>query len=231
MVSLNVFRTSADFIHLVAILILLWRIRLTKTCAGVSLKTQELYLLVFVTRYLDLAWNFESAYNTVMKLFFLGATGATVFLMRFKYAHTYDREHDTFRVVFLIGPCLVAALCVHSAFTVAEILWTFSIYLEAVAILPQLFLVQRTGEVEAMNSHYIFCLGSYRALYILNWVYRRVFARRLRSAAHSHAAPPPGTLPSPTTRSGSCGCRASCRPCCTATSSTITSRRASRARS
>jgi ER lumen protein retaining receptor len=53
-----------------------------------------------------------------------------------------------------------------------EILWTFSIYLESVAILPQLFMVQKTGEAESITSHYLFALGMYRALYIFNWVYR-----------------------------------------------------------
>ena len=53
-----------------------------------------------------------------------------------------------------------------------EILWTFSIYLESVAILPQLFMVSKTGEAESITSHYLFALGSYRALYILNWIYR-----------------------------------------------------------
>jgi hypothetical protein len=51
-------------------------------------------------------------------------------------------------------------------------LWTFSIYLESVAILPQLFMVSKTGEAESITSHYLFALGSYRALYILNWIYR-----------------------------------------------------------
>lgn len=51
-------------------------------------------------------------------------------------------------------------------------LWAFSIYLEAVAILPQLFLVTKTGEAENITSHYLFALGSYRALYIINWIYR-----------------------------------------------------------
>ena len=49
-------------------------------------------------------------------------------------------------------------------------MWTFSIYLEAVAILPQLFMVSKTGEAESITSHYLFALGSYRALYIINWV-------------------------------------------------------------
>ena len=53
-----------------------------------------------------------------------------------------------------------------------QILWTFSIYLEAVAILPQLFMITKTGEAETITSHYLFALGSYRGLYILNWIYR-----------------------------------------------------------
>jgi ER lumen protein retaining receptor len=44
--------------------------------------------------------------------------------------------------------------------------------LEAVAILPQLFMLQRRGEAETITAHYLFALGSYRGLYILNWVYR-----------------------------------------------------------
>jgi ER lumen protein retaining receptor len=53
-----------------------------------------------------------------------------------------------------------------------EILWSFSIYLEAVGILPQLFMLQRTGEAETITTHYLFALGAYRALYVPNWVYR-----------------------------------------------------------
>lgn len=48
--------------------------------------------------------------------------------------------------------------------------WLFSIYLEAVAILPQLILLQRRGMQNML--YYVVLLGAYRALYILNWVYR-----------------------------------------------------------
>jgi len=64
---------------------------------------------------------------------------------------------------------------INHEFTVMEILWTWSIYLEAVAILPQLFMVSKTGEAESITSHYLFALGSYRALYIFNWGYRYFF--------------------------------------------------------
>ncbi len=58
---------------------------------------------------------------------------------------------------------------------VVQILWTFSIYLESVAILPQLFMISKTGEAETITSHYLFALGSYRALYVFNWIYRFSF--------------------------------------------------------
>ena len=41
-------------------------------------------------------------------------------------------------------------------------------------LLLQLFMVSKTGEAESITSHYLFALGSYRGLYILNWVYRYV---------------------------------------------------------
>lgn len=56
-----------------------------------------------------------------------------------------------------------------------QILWTFSIYLESVAILPQLFMVSKTGEAETITSHYLFALGVYRTLYLFNWIWRYHF--------------------------------------------------------
>ncbi len=42
------------------------------------------------------------------------------------------------------------------------------------AILPQMFLLSNTGEAEAITTHYLLCLGLYRAFYLLNWIYRFV---------------------------------------------------------
>lgn len=58
---------------------------------------------------------------------------------------------------------------------VFQILWTFSIYLESVAILPQLFMISKTGEAETITTHYLFFLGLYRALYLVNWIWRFYF--------------------------------------------------------
>lgn len=39
-------------------------------------------------------------------------------------------------------------------------------------MLPQMFQLHKTGEAETITTHYLFCLGFYRVLYLLNWVYR-----------------------------------------------------------
>ena len=87
---------------------------------------------------------------------------------------TNDPSIDTFRVEYLLGPCVLLSLIFNYKFTLAEILWSFSIFLESVAILPQLFMLQRTGEAETITTHYLAALGAYRAFYIPNWIYRCV---------------------------------------------------------
>jgi ER lumen protein retaining receptor len=57
---MNIFRLAGDMTHLASCLVLLLKIVTTKSCRGVSLRTQELYLLVFVTRYLDLFTTYIS---------------------------------------------------------------------------------------------------------------------------------------------------------------------------
>ncbi|WVZ06910.1 hypothetical protein V8G54_020256, partial [Vigna mungo] len=141
---------------------------------GVSLKTQELYALVFACRYLDIFTNFVSLYNTVMKLIFLGSSFSIVWYMRYHKVvrRSYDKDQDTFRHYFLVLPCLLLALLINEKFTFKEVMWTFSLYLEAVAILPQLVLLQRTRNIDNLTGQYVFLLGAYRGLYILNWIYR-----------------------------------------------------------
>ena len=68
-------------LHLISFLVLLFRIRTQRSCRGVSLKTQLLFLIVFCCRYLDLFFSYISLYNTVMKIFFIAATATTVYWM------------------------------------------------------------------------------------------------------------------------------------------------------
>jgi len=61
---MNLFRLCGDVSHVVSIVVLALRLNATKSAVGISLKTQELYLIVFVARYADLFSHFYSYYNT-----------------------------------------------------------------------------------------------------------------------------------------------------------------------
>lgn len=93
------------------------------TLVGISLKTQELYALVFAARYLDLFVHFVSLYNTVMKLVFLASSFSIVWYMRRHkiVRRTYDKDHDTFHHYILVLPCLLLALLVNERFTFREV--------------------------------------------------------------------------------------------------------------
>lgn len=56
-----------------------------------------------------------------MKLVFIGASYATVYLMYVKFKATYDHNHDTFRIEFLLIPTFVLALLLNHEFTVMEV--------------------------------------------------------------------------------------------------------------
>ncbi|KZT69646.1 ER lumen protein retaining receptor [Daedalea quercina L-15889] len=169
---MNLFRFFGDMSHLASILILLYKIHATRSVRGLSFKTQALYVTVFVARYLDVFTEFVSVYNTLMKIFFISSSCFVLYLMKGRYRPTNDPSIDTFRVEYLLGPCALLALIFHYRWSFLEVLWSFSIFLESVAILPQLFMLQRTGEAETITTHYLAALGAYRALYIPNWIYR-----------------------------------------------------------
>lgn len=172
---MNIFRLCGDASHVLSIFLLLYKLHKNKSCVGVSCRTQEIYLIVFLLRYVDLGWIFFSVYNSVMKSIFIISTAYLIYIMRRMppVATTYDREKDNFCYELYFLPAVtVLGFVTAQAWTLDEILWTTSIWLESVAIVPQLMLLQQIREVENITSHFVGAMGSYRAFYLLNWIYR-----------------------------------------------------------
>jgi len=70
---------------------------------------------VFLTRYLDLFTYFHSLYNSVMKVIYIVASAAVVYLLRYvepyKSSYQKDAKNDSFlHVKFAILPCALLAL-------------------------------------------------------------------------------------------------------------------------
>lgn len=90
--------------------------------------------MVFITRYLDLATNYVSVYNSVMKVIFIVSSIATCYLIFFKFRATYDSNHDAFRAEFLVIPTAGLALLVNHEFSVMEVCQC--VYLVCLPALP-----------------------------------------------------------------------------------------------
>jgi ER lumen protein retaining receptor len=88
---------------------------------GISFKTQVLYSLVFITRYLDVFIKNISIYNTVMKVFFTASSLYILYLMRFKYQATYDKKLDNFQVEYLLVGSLAMGLLTTYDFNIIEV--------------------------------------------------------------------------------------------------------------
>lgn len=117
----------------------------------------------------------------MMKVIYIASTASVINTIRFTepIRSTYDKQQDSFlHWKFAVLPCAIIATISHlisvkfSSVNIIDLLWTFSIYLESIAILPQLIVLQRYREVENLTGNYIFFMGAYRGLYILNWIYR-----------------------------------------------------------
>lgn len=55
-----------------------------------------------------------------------------------------------------------------------QLLWVFSEILESVCVIPQLLLLRQTTVPTVIDSYYLVALGTYRFLYVLNWIVRGV---------------------------------------------------------
>ena len=126
---------------------------------------------MFLVRYSDLFMYFVSVYNTLMKIFFIAATGLTIYLMKFKvpFCTTYDALGDQFPHWVLIAVALVLTCILNTGWTPWTFCWSFSLWLEAIAFVPQIVMLHKMLVIENLTSHYVAALGLYRFFYILNW--------------------------------------------------------------
>lgn len=91
------------------------------------------------------------------------------------YPRTREREKAWPLAIYATGGSLLAAPVVNlifNRFGLVKVLYTFSLVLESVCILPQLLLLRQTTVPTVITSFYLVTLGSYRFFYILNWIVR-----------------------------------------------------------
>jgi hypothetical protein len=179
-----------------AFVMLIMKMLKQENCQGISLKSMQMYALVFFFRFISVVKHegylpFDRTgdwmYQTI-EFLSLALCVMSVILMCGKYKDSYRAELDTFGamdpipaqlgILWLVVPALLLALVVHPNLNNAwwsDVSWTFALYCEAVAVLPQLYMFQKGDggaqkKVESFISHYVFALGFSRALNLWFWL-------------------------------------------------------------
>lgn len=183
--------TLGSLLRAAGFMLLLLKVVGTKSAAGVSLKTLEMYALVFVFRlvsvmfydgYLPYDKSGDWLYQ-LLEIVSLMLTCGLIYLLMTTYSHTYQAKADKFGgphipmqygIVYLVVPALVLAMILHPKLNqnwFTDVSWTFALYLEAVAVGPQLYMFHRKGgEVESFTSHFLVCLGLARLMHLVFWL-------------------------------------------------------------
>eukprot|EP01018_Ginkgo_biloba_P021912 Gb_29525 [translate_table: standard] len=179
---------AAEAIHAVGISVLIYKLMKEKTCAGLSLKCQELTAIFLAVR-LYCSFVMEYDIHTLLDLATLATTLWVIYMIRYKLKSTYMEDLDNFPIYYVVIPCALLALAIHptTSHNVANrVLWAFCVYLEAVSVLPQLRVMQNTKVVEPFTAHYVFALGVVRFLSCAHWVLQVLDSRGYLLTALGH---------------------------------------------
>ncbi|KAJ9511505.1 hypothetical protein QJQ45_029833, partial [Haematococcus lacustris] len=132
--------------------LLLIRLFSPRGVSGVSLVTQELYLIVYVSRYLELLALYRGLADTLAKILKIGLALAVVVLMRYSGAaasYAESAQYDSVPRLALLLPTFGLAVVFNKFAAIVEIMHQFSWYLEALVLLPQFVLLWRKAKYDA----------------------------------------------------------------------------------
>lgn len=165
----------------------------SQRATGVSIKTLQLYTLVFFCRltsiirhegYLpyDKSGDWLYHFIEIMALIF---TSTALYGCMVPFKGSYQADADKFGefnvpsgmgAIYLAVPVFVLAVVFHpnlNADFLSDVAWTYAMYLESLSLIPQLYMFQQqaNGVVELLTAHFVAALGFGRILEFVFWVY------------------------------------------------------------
>jgi len=163
--------------------LLLQKAHSTHSVAGISSKTLELFVLAFMFRlpctcmrngYLPVDQSGDWVYQ-VADLSSLLIILQLIYCVQKKFVGTYQADLDSLPIWNAVPACVLGAILVHGDLNhspVFDVMWTISMNIETVAMLPQLWmLVKKGGEVEALTSNYVAALFATSCFKFAFWFY------------------------------------------------------------
>ncbi|XP_022144341.1 putative ER lumen protein-retaining receptor C28H8.4 [Momordica charantia] len=188
---------AAEAVHATGIAVLIYKLMKERSCAGLSLKSQELTAYFLAAR-LYCSFVIEYDVHTFLDLATLVATLWVIYMIRFELKASYMRDKDDFKVLYLVIPCILLSIVIHPTplrvSILQRIFWAFCVYLEAISVLPQLRVMQNIKIVEPFTAHYVFALGIARFLSCAHWILQMVATRGGLLVALGYGLWPPMVL-------------------------------------
>eukprot|EP00357_Protocruzia_adherens_P004066 CAMPEP_0115004032 /NCGR_PEP_ID=MMETSP0216-20121206/18967_1 /TAXON_ID=223996 /ORGANISM="Protocruzia adherens, Strain Boccale" /LENGTH=298 /DNA_ID=CAMNT_0002369955 /DNA_START=66 /DNA_END=962 /DNA_ORIENTATION=+ len=175
------FLTLCSAIQMFSFCLIGYKIRRSGTCSGLSKQTLITYMVVHIARlsstllyegYLPYDSSGDWFYQAVEVIGFL-LNGLLLWYVCRTYKESYDGECDVLNCLGLMVPCAVLAVFLHPSLNrnfATDVAWTFALYLEAVALLPQLVMFQKKGGyIEEFTSHFVATQGIAKFFAFIFW--------------------------------------------------------------
>lgn len=161
------------YVNIIASGILVWKIWKYKSIYGLSVDTQAAYLLATIAR---CVWSMETRLIETkfayLELFLSTCAATGLAFLCFQLYHTTSKHSTVFLRVYVTAPvALVLAFFFHPGddWISLQILVSYTMFQEALGLLPQLWLMRKMHEVEALTSHYVGLIVVARFIRMLFW--------------------------------------------------------------
>ena len=159
-------------------LIMIYKLHKQKSMYGISIDTQ---ICLFVATLARIFWQTDTQLIkltiSMVEIFMAVALHAYIIFLCFQYK---DSIYKGTKEVYLKSPVLIVAcfllsLVLHPGskgeyFVTLQMLVSFTMFLEAVAMVPQLVHLRQNRDPEGLTSQYLYSLGVSRAIRVFFWV-------------------------------------------------------------
>merc|ERR1719473_2274260 len=179
-VGLSTFLTLSVGIQFFALVCLLYQVEHQVGVQGVSMRSLVMQCFVYGLRLSSSTWlkgyiPTDTTGDGLYQLLDVATLGLAGFLIwRCKTTHkgSYQEQYDTLEIKPLIMACCALAVLVHPDLNdrpLFDTFWTASLYIDSVSMLPQLWMMTRSGGGQVLTCHYVAAMALSRGMNFVFW--------------------------------------------------------------
>jgi len=193
--------TLSGMLHCLAVALLGLQVLLKGSVSGISGKALLMDALALCCRLSSTVWlhgylPVDASGDYIFQAFDMLSLSILAWLLYQVFTvrqHTYQAEDDSLPLFPLISGALILASLLHGNLNnrpIFDTLWMAGLFLNTTAVVPQLWLITRTGgHVEPLTSHHIFAMAASSVLSgIFMWHARHHFSCKPWIVGFNHAS-------------------------------------------